>query len=882
MPGIASMSPQHFIAHYRIVSKLGEGGMGEVWRATDTKLGREVAIKVLPDVFARDADRMARFQREAQVLASLNHPNIAAIYGVEERALVMELVEGVTLAERVAQGPIPLDEALDIARQIGEALEAAHDKGIVHRDLKPANIKLTPDGRVKVLDFGLAKAMAGDAAIADPVNSPTLTMQATVAGVILGTAGYMAPEQAKGRPVDRRADIWAFGVVLYEMLSGRTLFAGETLSETLAALLTREPDLGPIPPKVRNLLRSCLEKDPRKRLRDIGDAWRLVEQPSAPATTPVPAARRAYLPWIAASVLGVIAITLAALHFGEALPQTPVTRFTIFPPEKGAFGQWLALSPDGRHLAFTGIAGDGGLRIWLRSFDSLELRSLVTAEGSGTFTVLWSPDSRFLVYQSAGKIRKIDIAGGPPQTLCDAPPVMLGGSWNKDGVILFGSNSGPIQRVPSTGGKAEPVTQLEQSRNEALHTDPIFLPDGAHFIYIRQSGKAEQKGVYVGSIEAKPAAQSLKRIAATEFSAGFAPARGSAPAYLLFLREDTLMAQPFDLRRMETMGEMLPIAEQIGTSISRSFFSVSREGTLAYRSGIGTSSQLISYDRQGHPAGNFIAGLELKDPAFSPDASRVLYSGDTGAPLRELWLYDIARGIQSRLTFLPEGAQSGVWSPDGQTIAFAPARQPGIYLMDAGNAGEPKRIFDSGLGAALESWSSDGRFLVYGEARHGYDVVALPLSGSGNDRHPIPIAASDAAEMHGQVSPDSQWVAYDSDESGKAEVFIRPFPPSGERAGKWQVSSLGGSQPRWRGDGKELFYIDPDHHLMAVDIQLQPRFQSGVPHALFTTPAISGRTLQYQYDVTRDGKRFVLVAPAAGAVSAPATVVQNWQGSLRK
>ncbi len=875
------MGPPHSIAHYRITAKLGEGGMGEVWRATDTKLGREVAIKVLPDVFAKDADRMARFQREAQVLASLNHPNIAGIYGVEERALVMELVEGVTLAERIAQAPIPLDEALDIARQIGEALEAAHEKGIVHRDLKPANIKLTPDGRVKVLDFGLAKAMAGDAAAADPVNSATVTMQATVAGVILGTAGYMAPEQAKGKPVDRRADIWAFGVVLYEMLNSGTLFAGETISETLAAVLTREPDFDAVPLRVRNLLRSCLEKDPRKRLRDIGDAWRLLEQPSAPATTPVPAARRAYLPWIAASILGMIAITLAALHFREAPPQTPVTRFTIPPPEKGSFAQWLALSPDGRHLAFTGIAGDGGMRLWLRSFDSLDLRSLATVEGT-SISVFWSPDSRFVVYQSAGKIRKIDIAGGSPQTLCDAPAVMLGGSWNKDGVILLGSNSGPILRVPSTAGKAEPVTQLEQSRNEGFHSDPIFLPDGVHFVYIRQSAKAEEKGVYVGSLEAKPAAQSLKRIAATEFSAGFAPARGSAPAYLLFLREGTLMAQPFDLRQMETTGEILPVAEQVGTFISRSFFSVSREGTLAYRTGNGTSSQLVSYDRQGHPAGNFIAGLDIHDPAFSPDTSGVLYSGVTGPPVRALWLYDIARGIQSRLTFLPEGARSGVWSPDGRTIAFASEHETGIYLMDAGSTGEPKRVFDGGSGAALESWSSDGRFLVYTESRHGWDVAALPLSGSGNDRNPIPIADSEAAEMHGQVSPDSQWVAYDSNESGKTEVFIRPFPPGGDRAGKWQVSIAGGSQPRWRGDGKELFYIDPDHRLMAVDIQLKPGFQSGVPHALFTTPAISGNTLQYQYDVTRDGKRFVLVAPAGGAVSAPVTVVQNWQGGLRK
>jgi eukaryotic-like serine/threonine-protein kinase len=875
------MTPRQTIAHYLITAKLGEGGMGEVWRATDTKLSREVAIKVLPEAFAADPDRLARFQREAQVLASLNHPNIAAIYGVESRALVMELVDGPTLADRIAQGPIPLDEALDIARQIGDALEAAHEKGIVHRDLKPANIKITPEGRVKVLDFGLAKAMAGDITAASPVNSPTVTMQATAPGVILGTAGYMAPEQAKSKPVDRRADIWAFGVVLYEMLTGGFLFAGATISDTLAAVLTREPDLERVPARVRKLLQGCLEKEPKRRLRDIGDAWRLVEEPAVPGATP--RARHARpLPWIVAGALGLAAATLAVVHFREMPAPASLTRFMVPPPDKGAFSQWLALSPDGRHLAFTGLGADGTLHVWLRSFDSLEPRSLMSGEGSSTVTLFWSPDSRSLVFESGGKVKKIDIAGGPPQTLCDAPPVMLGGSWNRDGVIIFGSNSGPIMRVPSAGGAAVPVTRMEQSRNESLHTDPLFLPDGKHFLYFRHSGKAELQGVFVGSIEAKPEEQSLQRIAATEYSPAFAPAHGSAPPYLLFVRDEVLMAQPFDTRHMETTGEALPVAEQIGTSITRAFFSVSANGVLAYRSGSGASSQVSWADREGHITASVATGIDFQDPALSPDGSRIAYDAATATATRELWLFDVARGIQSKFTFLPEGARAPVWSPDGRSIAFSSVRQNGIYLKDVTGGGDPQRIFEGGHSALMNGWSPDGRFLVYTAVAHGYDIMALPLDPSRGPGKPIAISATEASEMHGQVSPDSRWIAYDSNESGKYEIYVRPFPPDGDRPGKWQVSGEGGAQPRWRGDGKELFYIAPDHGLMAVDVQTQPAFQTRTPHRLFVTPSIAGNTLQYQYDVTRDGKRFVLVAPAVGGISTPATVVQNWQEALKK
>jgi len=876
------MSPGLSVAHYRVTAKLGEGGMGEVWRATDTKLNRDVAIKILPDAFAQDPDRLARFTREAQVLASLNHPNIAHIYGVEDRALVMELVDGPTLAEHIAQGPVPLAEALEIARQIGDALEAAHERGIVHRDLKPANIKVTPEGRAKVLDFGLAKAMSADTASGDSVNSPTLTMRATVAGLILGTAGYMAPEQAKGKAVDKRADIWAFGVVLYEMLTGRRLFTGETVSDTLAAVLTKEPDVERAPVQVRKLLQSCLEKDPKRRLRDIGDAWRLLED--ALETRPVQPVRVRPLPWmIAAAVATLAAAALALIHFRGAPAPAPLVRFSVPPPEKGTFSQWMAVSPDGRYLAFTAAGSDGLVRIWLRSLDSVELRPLASAETSGIVTLFWSADSRYVGFQAADKIKKIDVAGGPSQTLCDAPAVMLGGSWNADGVILFGSNSGPIMRIPSAGGTASPVTRVEASRIEIYHSDPILLPDGIHFLYFRHSSKAENQGVFVGSLQAQPGEQSLKRIQPTDFSPGYAPSRtGGSVGHLLLLRDTSLVAQAFDERRLETRGEAIPIAEQIGTSITRAFFSVSAGGVLAYRSGGAANTQLTWYDRQGRALGVAAEAGLYQDAAISPDGGRLAYSRPTQGAMRQLWILDSARGIHTRFTFVPEGAQSGAWSPDGRHLAFSSVSGTAIYVKEVSNGGNAEPVFQTEAINFVNDWSPDGRFLLYTQATNALDVWALPNPLGGGGRKAIPIANSGFTEMHGQVSPDSRWVAYDSNESGNTEVYVCPFPPGDGRAGKWLISSKGGLQPRWRGDGKELFYLAPDHTLMTVDVTTGPVFQSATPHTLFPTPAISGNTLPYQYDVTRDGKRFVVLTPSPGAVSIPATVVLNWEAALKR
>ena len=516
--------------------------MGEVWRATDTKLGRDVAIKILPETFAQDADRMARFTREAQVLASLNHPNIAVIYGVEERALVLELVEGPTLAERIAQGAIPLDEALPIAKQIADALEYAHEKGIIHRDLKPANIKTTPEGRVKVLDFGLAKAMTSEAAAGRPEASPTLTMRATIVGVIIGTAEYMSPEQARGQEVDKRADIWSFGVLLYEMLTGRMLFDAPTISDSLAAVLRAELDWSALPAElpsnVRAMLRRCLERDPKKRLRDIGDARLELEQPvvERPAVAVAAPRRSSLVAWILAGAMAIAVAAVSAIDFRESPAAAPMTRFEVFPPEKGGFNAWLALSPDGRNLGFTAISADGVTRVWVRPLDSLQSRMLPGTEG--TISFFWSPDSRYVVFQSVGKLKKIAISGGVPETLYDGVGVLLGGSWNADGVILFGGNNGPIARVPAAGGTPSPVTRVDHTRDEGNHTDPIFLPDGRHFLYLRRSGRAENAGIYVGSIDVKPEQQSLKRVKAADFSFGHAAARGIDGATAVSARRD--------------------------------------------------------------------------------------------------------------------------------------------------------------------------------------------------------------------------------------------------------------------------------------------------------------------------------------------------------
>src|SRR5215468_671170 len=619
------MSPQQTIAHYRITAKLGEGGMGEVWRATDTKLNRDVAIKILPEAFAQDSDRMARFQHEARVLASLNHPGIAAIYGVEDRALVMELVEGPTLAERIAQGPIPLEEALTIARQIAEALEYAHERNLIHRDLKPANIKVTPEGRVKVLDFGLAKAMAAETAPGDPASSPTLTMRSTQLGVLLGTAAYMSPEQAKGKTVDKRADIWAFGVVLIEMLTGRQLYGGETISDTLAAVLMKEPPLdglpGDTPPGIRRLLRRCLAKDAQQRLRDIGDARIVIDEclanPRAEeAEVKTAASDKKPGVWIGAA--GALAIALAALalvHFRENPVESSVLRFTLGPPDGAAFGHTFglvsayAVSPDGRRVAFVAHSAGGKDQLWVRSLSTFAAQPLLgTEDASYPF---WSPDSRFIGFGADGKLKKIDANGGPAVTLAAAPD-LRGGTWNGDVILFAGRRSGPLQRVSSAGGASRPATRLDESKREA-NRFPWFLADGRHFLYCASFPGQTHTNIRIGSLDSADAKPLLEADSNAIYASG----------YVLYLHESNLMAQPFDPKRLTNTGDAVPIAEKVGRiyNLAGAFgiFSTSANGVLAYLSGASGALGLTWLDRTGKHLGNVGDPGLLGRVRISPD-----------------------------------------------------------------------------------------------------------------------------------------------------------------------------------------------------------------------------------------------------------------------
>jgi eukaryotic-like serine/threonine-protein kinase len=903
------MTPGTKVGSYEILAAIGAGGMGEVYRARDTKLGRDVAIKVLPEAFAGDADRMARFQREAKVLASLEHPNIAAIYGLEDssntRALVMQLAEGPTLADRIRQGPIAIDDALHIAREICDALEYAHEKGIIHRDLKPANVTVSSDDTVKVLDFGLAKALESGPSTEDIANSPTLSRMATQTGVLLGTAAYMSPEQAKGKPVDRRADIWAFGCVLYEMLTGKQAFGGETVTDTLAAIMRAEPEWSLLPSatpvRVRVLLQRCLQKDPKQRLRDIGDARISLDEvlSGAPdpalAGTPQAAAsfwRRA-LPWAVAAVFVLTTGSLAFIHFREKPPApAELMRLEIPLPENTTGDPSVfALSPDGRQLAFAATGSDGVQRLWVRPLDSLEARPLPGSESPGIPPFFWSADSRFIAFDGGGKLEKIDISGGPPQTLCTIAKHAVGGTWNRDGVIIFPLIPGPLMRVSADGGTASPITTLDASRGEIGDDDPHFLPDGRHFLFERASTMPEYNGTYIGSLDAKPGEQDSKRLLAAH-GVTYAPSASDPDVgYLLFLRDGALMAQPFDARRLELTGEPVAMSERASVS----GFSVSGTGVLVDRTGVALNSastgliqgQLTWFDRDGKVLGTLGEPGLYGSLALSPDGKRLAFERvDPQAQNRNIWLYDIARGVPTRFTF-DQFDLDPVWSPDGSRVAFTAALSGlDLYVKASNMAGQNQLLFKSSDYKFPTSWSRDGHFLLYSSLGPPTRIWALPLDGAA-DRQPIPVANSQFNEAMARFSPDGRWIAYQSDESGKTEIYVQPFDASSAAksssaastpmTGKWLVSNGGGGSPLWRGDGKELFYLSPGGMVMAVAVNVIGVFQAGVPKALFKVPLGV-----INWDVTPDGRRFLFAAPSATAARPFFTVVLNWQAGLKQ
>jgi serine/threonine protein kinase/Tol biopolymer transport system component len=861
---------------YEILAPIGAGGMGEVYRARDTKLKREVALKVLPDSFAADPERIARFQREAEVLASLNHPHIAQIYGVEDRALVMELVAGETL-----KGPLPLETALNYAKQIADALEAAHEKGIIHRDLKPANIMVTPTGVVKVLDFGLA-AVAQSSDPSNPANSPTLTISPTRAGMILGTAAYMSPEQARGMPVDKRADIWAFGVVFFEMLTGKRLFEGETVSDMLADVLTKEPNWEQVPAKVRRLLQSCLQKDPKQRLQAIGD-WRFLLTDLQRQTAPAPKSK---LPWVVTTVIALALATLAFVHFREKPPVRELVRFEIPPPANASLSLDVSVSPDGRKTAFVVSWANRKPMIWVRSLETEEARPLAgTEDASGA--AVWSPDSRFLAFASGGRLKKIDLSGGPAQTLCDALAV-FGGFWTADNRILFGG-LGPMQQVSAEGGMPTPLTTLDHSRNEFAHGYPSILPDGHHFLYWRLSIPDQNGGIYIGSLDAKPEQQSKKRLLPDATNAVYVASRlaGNAPGFVLFVRgllntsssdaeKGTLMAQPFDPKRLEFSGDAVPIADQVRS------FGASPAGVIAFRSARAQlSAQLTWYDRKGSVLSTAGEIGEYSHLALSPDRAQVAYERDT-----DLWIFDFARGVNTKFTF-GNPAREPAWSSDGSRIAFTSLREGGyaIYQKASNLAGQEELLYQSPDPKGIPSWSHDGRLLMYTTSGKQWDLLILPMSGSAADRKPLSFLHTEFSEFDGQFSPDGRWVAYVSNQGGKNEIYVLPFdesnPGSPAAGGLHQVSQGGGDDVHWSGDGKELVFVAPDGYLMSVNVNTAGgAFQTGAQQRLFKLPATGSGA----WDLSPDGKRFLIATPpASGAPASPSYhVVVNWTELLKR
>jgi serine/threonine-protein kinase len=874
------------LSHYKITGKLGEGGMGEVWRGEDTHLGREVAIKVLPEAFAQDADRMARFEREARVLAALDHPHIASIYGLEEaegrRFLVMQLAEGEDLKDLLSRGQLQPEQAAKIALQIAEALEAAHDKGIIHRDLKPANVKISADGQIKVLDFGLAKALdGGDPSSSDSGSlslSPTLTAQMTEVGVLLGTAAYMSPEQARGQAADRRADVWAFGVVLMEMLTGKTVYAGDTVSDTLAGVLAREPEWEELPadtPKVlRELLDRCLQKDLKERLQAIGEARigiqkylanpNEVDEVVTVAEVPAQPAWRSALPWAAA---GAFAIALLAALFwpgdpGPAAP-TPVTRVEVAVSDSPlwvALGEATVLSPDGRHLAYVVGQGDS-TELHLRALDQLEGTQLAAGTGGGgsaPYHPFFSPDSQWLGFVTPGELKKMPVTGGTPITLCEVGR-SRGSSWGDDGTIVFAPNPNTgLLRVSATGGDPEPLTALDESKGETSHRWPQVLPGSKAAIFT--SIVADAESFDDASIEMVDL-ESGDRVV---LHSGGHFGRYVSSGHLVYANSGTLFAIPFDLEGLQVTGSPAPLVQGVAVnSEGGAQFSVSDHGTLGFVGGEFSVPEypILSVSHVGATTTLWQQAGTYASPSLSPDGRSLALS-----ILRDdnwdVWVYDLERSVPTRLTFNEGYDGDQVWSPDGQSLVFNSDRggRDGIYRKRADGSGEAELVAEFEGGSLFpSSWSADGRFLIGEVTASGNDIWVLPVEDGAEVEM---FLATDFGEISPAFSPDGRWVAYTSDESGADEVYVRPFPAAG---GKWQVSDEGGGNPIWSPDGRELYYRT-NTGMMVVSVETQDgTFRAGRPRQLFegrfrggvTGMAVSGFRFQ-DYDVLPSGEGFVM------------------------
>jgi Tol biopolymer transport system component len=866
--------------------------MGEVYRARDSKLGRDVALKVLPQAFAADGERMARFRREAQVLASLNHPHIAGIYGFEDssqvHALVMELVEGPTLADRIKSGAIPAEEALQIAKQICEAVEYAHERGIIHRDLKPANIKLTSNDndKVKILDFGLAKALDTEGSSADISSSPTISRMATQAGIILGTAAYMSPEQAKGKTVDRRTDIWAFGCVLYEMLTGRMAFSGETTTDTLAAVIRSEPDWTALPantpPGIGNLLQRCLKKDAKQRLQAIGDARIAIEEAAAgrPHDSPgsIPAEARATQWWMLAAGLIAVAVAGGALFLWLRMPQSITLEASILPPEKTLFtltsddaAGTVVLSRDGRQIAFVAVDDKGIDRIYVRDLGDKEARVVPNTEGA-TYP-FWSPDGKSLGFFNGGKIRRVGVGGGPVLDICNAVRPR-GGSWGADGTILYAPDAtSSLFRVSASPGS----TPTQVTTLDGVHTTnrwPILLPDGKHFIYFATNHSdprpSTSNGIYFASLDGRE----NRFVTPGESNATF------ASGHLLWVLNGDLLAQSFDPSTGRTSGEPMAVAQGVGINFStwRSSFDASDNGVLVYQPGVTTGTTTLQIlNRQGKLEGTVSEASRVLDFRISPDGHKAAVL--TGDALPNIWIVDLDKGTQERFTF--EATADGMaWSGDGRQVYYAfPGKPYRIFRQEVGGSGKKELVLESPSSLHVSDVSADGKYLLFAKAYKNLSLTTwiMPLTGGGQAR---PLVDEPLATYSARFSPDDKWVLYHTTETGHYDLYAT----SREHGGKLQLTSNGGERSRWSGDGKTIYYTTMNGSVFEMPVtENEDSLQPGNNELLYKGSTLGATSFfGVSWDVTHDGKRFLVNTAGQQSDGTVADIVLNWQARLKK
>jgi serine/threonine protein kinase len=893
------------LSHYRISSKIGSGGMGEVYRARDSLLDRDVAIKVLPSELSTDADRLRRFEQEAKATSALNHPNILTVFDIGEHDgtpfIVAELLDGEELRARLDEGPIPLRKTIDYAQQIVSGLSAAHEKGIVHRDLKPENIFITKDDRVKILDFGLAKLREPKTQIHGSEDATRRAL--TDPGIVMGTAGYMSPEQVRGQTVDQRSDIFSFGAILYEMLTGHRAFNGESIVELMHSILKDDApgleDSGArIPLALDKMMRRCLEKRPEHRFHsahDLGFALDAVASPTSSSgfglTTAAQSLRdvperssSSWLvraAWAAAALFLISTLILGVLYFRREEPRMQTMRFGIAPPEKTFFNESFALSPDGQSIAFVTRSGSGETSLWIRPLVAVEARQLSGTDGAAF--PFWSPDSRTIGFFAGAKLKKIEAAGGPTQTLADASSDPRGATWTPDGTIIFSpGTTSPLMRISASGGAVSELTKLDSDLGQTSHRWPLILPDGKHLLYFGRGGLAEVQGIYGTSIESPQP----KLIIALPVTGSFTTVDGVG--YLLFVREGTLMAQRFDPTKLELSGEATPLVENLlsfpGEVGPTAYAAVSAEaGNLIYRTGDQQTTKLVWYDRSGKALETVTEPGGYHEISLSKDDSKVLFGRNEGRGPQDIFLQDLSRGNATRLTFDPETDGTPVFSPDETQVVFQSNRlgKNGFYTKSASGAGTEQPLMSDENGAYPDSWSRDGKYLLYernGGTRTKVDLWVLPMTGEAK---PFPYLETPFEEAHAQFSPDGRWIAYASNESGRPEVYIQSFPIGG---GKWQISTTGGDQPQWRADGKELFYIAPDRSLMAVTIADGTTMEVGRPAVLFQTIVpVSGITDdRNNYVPSRDGQRFLVNALADTGNLQPLIMVLNWAGELKR